>query len=491
MSKNRSIISGIDWWTIVLFLVIAVFGWLNIYGSSYSFDQTSIWDFSNRAGKQLVWLIAAIGLGAMILMIEEKTYDVLAYVLYGAMILLLIITPLLARDIKGSLSWLTLGPISLQPAEFAKCFTALALAKYMGQYGYKIENLKGIGMPLVLIGIPMVIIMILQRETGSALVFASFLLVFYRLGMSGYVLGWGAISAIMFVFVIRFGEVPMPIGLGNMGSLISTLIIVGIVILLLLFLEKDPRAALITSCGVALCYGIGLLLNIWLEIDFNLIGLISLGFVVIYLIVKLILIFNIPIRRKCISWMILFVMVSTLLCQGCDFAFHKILQAHQRIRIEVLLGMKDDPTGAGYNVNQSLIAIGSGQTMGKGFLQGTQTKLKFVPEQDTDFIFCTVGEEWGFIGSAGLLMLYLALILRIIHIAERQRDMFSMIYAYCVASILFFHVTINIGMVLGLLPVIGIPLPFFSYGGSSLWGFTILLAIMLRLDAARVNKMQG
>ena len=189
--------------------------------------------------------------------------------------------------------------------------------------------------------------------------------------------------------------------------------------------------------------------------------------------------------------MILFVMVSTLLCQGCDFAFHKILQAHQRIRIEVLLGMKDDPTGAGYNVNQSLIAIGSGQTMGKGFLQGTQTKLKFVPEQDTDFIFCTVGEEWGFIGSAGLLMLYLALILRIIHIAERQRDMFSMIYAYCVASILLFHVTINIGMVLGLLPVIGIPLPFFSYGGSSLWGFTILLAIMLRLDAARVNKMQG
>ena len=189
--------------------------------------------------------------------------------------------------------------------------------------------------------------------------------------------------------------------------------------------------------------------------------------------------------------MILFVMVSTMLCQGCDFAFHKILQPHQRIRIEVLLGMKDDPTGAGYNVNQSLIAIGSGQTMGKGFLQGTQTKLKFVPEQDTDFIFCTVGEEWGFIGSAGLLMLYLALILRIIYIAERQRDMFSMIYAYCVASILLFHVTINIGMVLGLLPVIGIPLPFFSYGGSSLWGFTILLAIMLRLDAARVNKMQG
>jgi rod shape determining protein RodA len=229
-----------------------------------------------------------------------------------------------------------------------------------------------------------------------------------------------------------------------------------------------------------------LLVNIWTSVNFNYIGIISLAYTAIYLLVQ-----TVKQRKSSIGWIIGFEIVSTLLCQGCNFAFHKILQPHQRIRIEVLLGMKDDPHGAGYNVNQSLIAIGSGQTTGKGFLQGTQTKLKFVPEQDTDFIFCTVGEEWGFIGSAGLLLLYLALILRIIYIAERQRDKFSMIYAYCVAGILLFHVTINIGMVLGLLPVIGIPLPFFSYGGSSLWGFTILLAIMLRLDAARVNKMQG
>ena len=466
--------------------MIALFGWLNIYGSSYSFDQTSIWDFSNRAGKQLVWLATAVVMGGIILMIEEKAYDVLGYIFYGAMLLLLIITPIFARDIKGSLSWLTIGPISLQPAEFAKCFTAIAVAKYMSRYGYRVRDLRDLTIPFLLIGVPMLIIMIAQRETGSALVFISFLLAFYRQGMSGYVLSWGAASAILFILVIRFGELALPFGVGNVGMLVSTLAIETIVLGLLIGHEKDIRSVIIVGLGVILCYGIGLLLNIWISVNFNYIGVISLSYTAIYLLVQ-----AVKQRKSSMGWIMGFVIVSTLLCQGCDFAFHKILQTHQRTRIEVLLGMKDDPHGAGYNVNQSLIAIGSGQTTGKGFLQGTQTKLKFVPEQDTDFIFCTVGEEWGFLGSAGLLLLYLALILRIIHIAERQRDTFSMIYAYCVAGILLFHVTINIGMVLGLLPVIGIPLPFFSYGGSSLWCLTILLAIMLRLDAARVNKMQG
>lgn len=484
--NNRSIISGIDWWTIGLFLVIALFGWLNIYGSSYSFDQTSIWDFSNRAGKQLVWLATAIVMGGIILMIEEKAYDVLGYIFYGAMILLLIITPLLAHDIKGSLSWLTIGPISLQPAEFAKCFTAIAVAKFMSQYGYKVRDFRDLIVPFLLIGIPMLIIMIAQRETGSALVFGSFLLVFYRQGMSGYVLSGGVVCVVLFLLVILFSETSLPIGLGNMGQLLSTLVIHAIVIALLGFKQRDIRAVIIVGIGVVVCYGIGLLVNIWIPVNMNYIGIASLIFTVIYL-----LLHALVDRRSSLGWIIGFVILVTSLCQGCDFAFNNILQEHQRTRIEVLLGMKDDPKGAGYNVNQSLIAIGSGQVTGKGFLQGTQTKLKFVPEQDTDFIFCTVGEEWGFVGSAGLLLLYLALILRIIYIAERQRDKFSMIYAYCVAAILLFHVTINIGMVLGLLPVIGIPLPFFSYGGSSLWGFTILLAIMLRLDAARVNKMQG
>ena len=485
MSNNRSIISGIDWWTIVLFLVIALFGWLNIYGSSYSFDQTSIWDFSNRAGKQLVWLATAVVMGAIILIIEEKAYDVLGYIFYAAMIVLLIITPIFARDIKGSYSWLTIGPISLQPAEFAKCFTAIAIAKYMSRYGYKVRDLRDLIVPFMLIGIPMLIIVVAQRETGSALVFISFLLAFYRQGMSGYVLSWGVVSILLFILVIRFGEIALPWGMGSVGMLVSTLCIHTIVLGLLIGKEKDLRTAIIMAVGVALCYGIGLIINIWIAVDFNYVAIASLAYAAIYLLLQ-----ALKQRKSSMGWIVGFVMVSTLLCQGSDFAFHKILQEHQRKRIEVLLGMKDDPTGVGYNVNQSLIAIGSGQTTGKGFLQGTQTKLKFVPEQDTDFIFCTVGEEWGFVGSAGLLLLYLALILRIIYIAERQRDKFSMIYAYCVAGILLFHVTINIGMVLGLLPVIGIPLPFFSYGGSSLWGFTILLSIMLRMDAARVNKLQ-
>ena len=486
MRQNRSIISGIDWWTIGLFLMIALFGWMNIYGSSYSFDQTSIWDFSNRAGKQLVWLAAAIGLGGIILMIEERTYDVLGYIFYGVMILLLIITPIFARDIKGSLSWLTIGPISLQPAEFAKCFTAIAVAKYMGQYGYKVRDLRDLIVPVMLIGAPILIIMLAQRETGSALVFLSFLLVFYRQGMTGYVLSWGVASMLLFILVIRFGETALPIGLGNVGSLVSTLFIHTIVLGLVIAREKDFRSLIIILLGIGTCYGIGLLLNLWIAVNFNYVGLISLAFVAIFLMIQ-----AVKLRKSSFGWIVAFVIFSSVLCQGCDYAFHKILQPHQRIRIEVLLGMKHDPHGAGYNVNQSLIAIGSGQFSGKGYLQGTQTKLKFVPEQDTDFIFCTVGEEWGFVGSAGLLLLYLALILRIVHVAERQRDEFSRIFAYSVASILLFHVMINIGMVLGLLPVIGIPLPFFSYGGSSLWGFTILLAIMLRLDAARVNKMQG
>ena len=281
--RNRSIISGIDWWTIVLFLVIALFGWLNIYGSSYSFDQTSIWDFSNRAGKQLVWLATAVVMGGVILMIEERAYDVLGYIFYGAMILLLIATPIFARDIKGSLSWLTIGPISLQPAEFAKCFTAIAVAKYMSRYGYRVRDLRDLTVPFLLIGIPMLIIMVAQRETGSALVFISFLLAFYRQGMSGYVLGWGVASIALFILVIRFGGVALPIGLGNVGMLISTLFIHMIVLGVLIFHEKDLRTAIISAIGTAICYGLGLLINIWVSVDFNYVGLASLLYIGIYL----------------------------------------------------------------------------------------------------------------------------------------------------------------------------------------------------------------
>jgi len=381
MNRRNNIWAGVDWTVIALFLCLAIFGWLNIYGAGYTFEQSSIFSFSNRAGKQFVWLMGALVLGFCILLIDERTYDILGYWLYGATILLLLITPLLAHDIKGSLSWISFGPVSLQPAELAKCFTAIAVAKYMGRYGFTIHSWKDWIIPCTMVLLPMVIIMFLQRETGSALVFLAFLLPFYRQGMTGKIMGSGVLVILTFVLVMKLNLIP-------------------------------------------------------------------------------------------------------------ESVLNKVLQPHQLTRIEVLLGMKDDPTGAGYNVNQSLIAIGSGGWSGKGYLMGTQTKLKFVPEQDTDFIFCTVGEEWGFLGSIGVLLVYLWFILRLIKIAERQRDTFSHIYAYCVASIFLVHLTINIGMVLGLLPVIGIPLPMFSYGGSSLWGFTLLLFILLRMDASRINKLQ-
>jgi len=421
MSRNGSILTNIDWPTVFMFLALALFGWINIYGASYNYDSASIFDFSNRAGKQFVWIISAVVMGSVILLIDHKTYDIVAYALYGIMIAVLLVTPLFAHNVKGSYSWLSFGPVSLQPAEFAKCITALAVAKYMGRYEYKVRTWRDLIIPVAIIGLPMLIIMLLQRETGSALVFAAFILVFYRQGMAGWVLWAGVIGVIVFLLVIRFSIWP---------ALILLVIVFGLLIWRTWKIKRYYKWVLL------LCF------------------FMSVGYAF-----------------------------------TCNFVFTKVLQPHQRTRIEVLLGMKDDPSGAGYNVTQAKIAIGSGQFLGKGWLQGTQSQLKYVPEQDTDFIFCTVGEEWGFVGTTGVLILYLIFILRLIKIAERQRDAFSHIYCYSVACIFLIHLTINIGMVLGLLPVIGIPLPFFSYGGSSMWGFSILLFILLRLDAARVEKL--
>ena len=483
-SRSGNIWQHVDWVTIGIFIALAVFGWLNIYGASYTFDQTSIFDFSNRAGKQFTWMMGSLILGFVLLMIDYKTYDALTYIAYGAMLLLLLATPFLARDIKGSMSWISLGPISLQPAEFAKCIVALAVAKFMGRYEYKIRTWRDLIIPFALIGVPALIIMVLQKETGSALVFASFLLVFYRQGMSGYVLWMGVAAVALFIISIRFGGVALPLGTGSVGILSCMLLLTAVEIY---FICKEHRMrwqALILVGSVVLIYGICLIVNIWVSMPFD---WISMGIVV------LLVLYNIFISFYWRKYLLLVLAGFTLFCIGythaCDFVFQKVLQPHQRIRIEVLLGMKEDPAGAGYNVNQARIAIGSGRFFGKGYLNGTQTKLQFVPEQDTDFIFCTVGEEWGFVGSIGVLALYLIFILRLIFIAERQRNISTRIYAYAVASIFFFHLTINVGMVLGLLPVIGIPLPFFSYGGSSLWGFTLLLFILLRLDAARMEQL--
>ena len=483
-SRTGNIWQNLDWPTIGLFLGLVLFGWLNIYGASYTFDQTSIFDFSNRAGKQFTWIMGSLVLGTVLLLIDYKTYDVLAYIAYGAMLLLLLATPFLAHDIKGSMSWISLGPVSLQPAEFAKCVVALAVAKYMGRYEYKIRTWRDLIVPFAIIGVPALIIMILQKETGSALVFAAFLLVFYRQGMSGYVLWVGLAAVALFIISIRLGEVPLPLGTGSVGVLVCMLLLTVVDIYFTCKEHRNRILWLILTGSVIVVYGLGLIVNIWVSVPFD---WLSIGVVIalsIYTVIDSLY------WRK---YQLLIVALFSLFCigytQACDFVFTKVLQPHQRIRIEVLLGMKEDPAGAGYNVNQARIAIGSGQFLGKGYLNGTQTKLQFVPEQDTDFIFCTVGEEWGFVGSVIVLLAYLYFILRLIMIAERQRTIFNRIYAYSVASIFLFHMMINVGMVLGLLPVIGIPLPFFSYGGSSLWGFTLLLFILLRLDAARTEQL--
>lgn len=486
--RNNNILRHIDWITVIMYLALCIFGWVNICGATYNGSVEFgdfVFDWGERACKQLVWILTSLLMGGIILLLDHKIYDTVAWVLYVIMIFVLIATRFLAHNTKGSLSWIALGPVKIQPAEFAKLTTALAVAKYMGQYDYKLSNWRDLVVPMVLIAVPAVIIMVWQKETGSALVFASFLLMFYRQGMSGYVLLCGLAAIVLFIIAIRFGTTPLPLGAGTSGILICMFILMAIGLTFVIMENKHRWEWLIVLSVIAGIFGISLLINIWFPVNFNLISIVSTILLSLYLIIS-----NLYDRRPKLVLVGLF----TLMCVGyvhmCDFAFHKVLKDHQRGRIEVLLGMKDDPHGAGYNVNQSRIAIGSGGLFGKGYLEGTQTKLSFVPEQATDFIFCTVGEEWGFVGTTALLIVYLLFILHLIHIAERQRDNFSRLYAYCVACIFLFHLTINIGMVLGVVPVIGIPLPFFSYGGSSLWGFTIMLFILIRLDAAQDERMR-
>jgi len=470
---------ALDWTTVGIYLFLVFFGWLNVYGASYDFDQSSIFDFSQRAGKQFVWILTAFGLGGVILLIDSRLFNIFSYVFYVAIILLLIVTIFVASDVKGSRSWLEFGPISFQPAELAKTATALALAKFMSSYNYKLKTWKDL-IPLgIIVFIPFALI-ILQKETGSALVFLAFLLMFYREGMNGIFLLLGVLAIVLFVVAIGFSQTIIQTDRGTLGMVLAMSIILLIQFCFAFFFNRHRKEALMLLLGVVGISAASYVLNIWFKINYD---YIAIGTVVASCVYWIIIeMFN----RHRKYWLLALISFGSLIfCYSADYIFNDVLEPHQQVRIKVLLNMDDDLTGAGYNVNQSKIAIGSGGFLGKGYLNGTQTKLKYVPEQDTDFIFCTVGEEWGFIGSAAVLLVYLWLLLRIIQIAERQRDPFTRIYAYCVASIFFFHLTINVGMVLGIMPVIGIPLPFLSYGGSSLWSFTILLFILLRLDAAR------
>ncbi|GAB1416436.1 rod shape-determining protein RodA [Paludibacter sp.] len=460
-------------------------GWLSVYGSSYDFDfEGSIFDFEQRSGKQFVWIITAFVLGGATLLLDHRIFNYFAYFIYVGVILLLILTIFIAPEIKGSRSWLVLGPVSFQPAELAKMATALALAKFMSQYNYKLKSWKDL-IPLALIILLPFTMIILQKETGSALVFVAFLLMLYREGMNGIILLLLTLAIILFVAVIRFSIIPISTeqNVGTWGMIAAMLIVILIQIIYAFFVNRHLHETLILLGGVILSTATLVILSKWWVINFEYAAMaITASSGVFWLIIELF--------KRYKKYIIISVVTfgSIGFSYTADYLFNKILEPHQQIRIKVLLNMEDDLAGAGYNVNQSKIAIGSGGFLGKGFLNGTQTKLKYVPEQDTDFIFCTVGEEHGFIGSVLVLLVYWLLLMRILSIAERQRESFHRIYAYCVASILFFHLMINVGMVLGLMPVIGIPLPFFSYGGSSLWGFTIMLFILLKMDASRLER---
>lgn len=479
---NISVFKSLDWITIILYLLLVGAGVVSIYAASYDFDNAAILDFSEFSGKQFMWAGFGLIIGCAILLLDYRIYEAYAYPIYGAVILLLILTIFIAPDIKGSRSWIVLGAVSLQPAEFGKFATALALAKLFDSYNFSLNaKPSNYFRSLILIFLPIILIL-LQHETGSALVYISLIFVLYREGMSGMILCAVLCAITYFVVAVKFSS---PLILGIHAGAFSVFILIWIIFsLMLLFYCKDFYIARNTIIGL-LASGITVTILTLCGVSVN-----GTAYFIITTIAALIYVAIAMLRHRINKYLITisFVATSVLFLFSVNYVFGNVLQPHQQMRIKVALGIEDDIRGVGYNVNQSKIAIGSGGLTGKGFLNGTQTKLKYVPEQHTDFIFCTIGEEKGFIGSTAVLAIFLALILRIIHIAERQRSPFGRVYTYCVASYLIFHLAINIGMVIGLCPVIGIPLPFFSYGGSALWSFTILLFIMLRIDASRKER---
>jgi len=418
--RNRNIFANIDWITVFLYLSLVIIGWLSIYAATFDEEQQSIFNLKINSGKQMLWVVVSIVIALIILIVDSKFYTTFAYIIYGLMMMLLVGVLIFGSTIKGSKSWITFGNFSLQPAELAKFAAALALAKFFSGLNVNMKNLSTKIIAATIIGIPAVLIL-LQGDTGSMLVFSSFVLVLFREGLPAFFL--------ILIFVI---------GLLSVLALVINKFILLIIIALI-------------------CLG----MFFFLRRAKNIVPVVAVIFIV------------------CSGYVL-----------SVDYVFNNVLRSHQRERIDVLLGKETDLKGAGYNLNQSLIAIGSGGMTGKGYLKGTQTKFNFVPEQSTDFIFCTIGEEFGFLGSTALLLLFFGLLYRIIFLAERQRSKFSRVYAYSVASILFFHVAINIGMTIGLVPVIGIPFPFVSYGGSSILGFTILLFILVKLDSDRLAVLR-
>ena len=478
-SRKSGFFQNLDYLTVFLYILLVAFGWITIYAASYDVSLEGHFSLEGRISSQIMWMIVSGVAAIAALTVDSSFYRTITPAFYAGMILLLLVTIFVAPDIKGSHSWLVItDSIRLQPAEFGKLATALMLALWLDRYTFDMKKVSDLVVAFLIFLLPMGII-VLQNETGSALVFVTFVLVLYREGLTGAVPLSGLYAAALFVLTLSFtGKVW---GITHAEHLVLPLfIILGIVLYSLLHYRVRGLFSVVLL-SIAVSFAIAGIVSLFVPVNFAIPSYSALTIVLGFLIYRF---FSGWDRTE--SFLLLAVGgVSLLLQSGVLFFFQNILQPHQQNRILVSLGLKSDPSGVGYNVSQSLIAIGSGGLTGKGFLKGTQTKLSFVPEQDTDFIFCTVGEEQGFIGSLALLGLYLFLLLRIIKLAERQTTRFARVYGYSVAAILFFHLTINIGMVIGFVPVIGIPLPYFSYGGSSLLSFTLLLFIFLRLDAAR------
>jgi rod shape determining protein RodA len=473
VKRTANIWLKVDRLTVLMFLVMIVMGWVNIYAAVFNEEHAGILDVSQRYGKQFIWILAAIVLAIFVVIIDNRFYFFFGYFLYGGAVFLLILVLFFGKEINGARSWFEFGSISFQPSEFAKAGTALAIARYLNSRGQELTRTRTLFEASAIILLP-AFLTALQPDMGSVVIYLGFYIVLFREGMSPYIFVSGLLMVLLFFITLLF------------NNLYITLIIIGAAFLLTWFATRNWKLCL---AGLSILTIIAALLYVVDQYVLKRIG--NELVILIALILSGIAFAWYIYRQKAFAVLViyLFLLGSIVFVNTVDYTFNNILKPHQKERISILLGLKSDPYGTGYNVNQSIISIGSGGFTGKGFLQGTQTKFKFVPKQSSDFIFCTVGEEWGFIGSVVVIGLYLGLLLRLVFLAERQRSFFSRVYGYGVIAILLMHFFINIGMSLGLVPVIGIPLPFFSYGGSSLWGFTILLFIFLRLDASRTEYL--
>jgi rod shape determining protein RodA len=473
VKRNINLWNGIDKITIMLFLVLVIMGWFNIYAAVYNEEHTKILDFSQRYGKQFIWIIASIIIAIFVVIIDNRFYFFFSWFIYGAVMLLLVFVLVFGNEINGAKSWFELGGLSLQPSEFAKFATALALAGYLNTKRQDLTRIKVI-IPAAAIIIFPAFLIALQPDMGSSVVFFALFIVLFREGMSPYIFVSGLLMIILFFLTLIVNNLYLTIALIVSG------------IILVWFATRKWKLCLIGSAIFLLIVTVIYLLD-----HYMIKGLNSELIIFISLILAGVAYAFYFYNKKAVTVLViyLFLVGSILFINSVDYTVNNLLKPHQKERVDIVLGLKSDLHGKGYNVNQSIISIGSGGFSGKGYLQGTQTKFKFVPAQSTDFVFCTVGEEWGFLGSFIVIGIYIFLLLRLISLAERQRSVFSRVYGYGVVSILFVHFFINIGMAIGIVPVIGIPLPFFSYGGSSLWGFTILLFIFLRLDASRTEYL--